>query len=438
MRILYFILFTTLNYALRIFYPRNKQVNSPKSFFGRTIYVSNHAASFMDPLVVAVLNRPIVFFMTRSDVFTTFSKPFLWACHMLPIYRQLDGQDTKGKNAKVFDKCTKILSYGRNLLIFGEGFTDDKFVRRLKPVKKGAARIGFQTLEKMDWKKNVYIAAIGCNYSNPNQMRSDLLISYSDKICLNDYREEFLKNPNKAISDVTKRIEELMQEQITYVQDIEQTDFHENIMILSRKGMNPDSFDRRLSLTSRWNYSRKLAKWLNKQDLENDHELLQLKADLDAYQKLLKRFKINDNLLYWKMTSKSRIPELLKIIFLFPLALIGMLHTAIPYIFIKRFVEKSFKRKVFWGSVKMILGVIILGFLNIPVIFLFYHFIYPSWTISILYYFSIGLTGLAAYMWAINLKRYKTKGVILKTNLDKLALKRTELAERIEKLSFEG
>lgn len=438
MRILYFILFTTLNYALRIFYPRNKQVNSPKSFFGRTIYVSNHAASFMDPLVVAVLNRPIVFFMTRSDVFTTFSKPFLWACHMLPIYRQHDGQDTKGKNAKVFDKCTKILSYGRNLLIFGEGFTDDKFVRRLKPVKKGAARIGFQTLEKMDWKKNVYIAAIGCNYSNPNQMRSDLLISYSDKICLNDYREEFLKNPNKAISDVTKRIEELMQEQITYVQDIEQTDFHENIMILSRKGMNSNSFDRRLSLTSRWNYSRKLAKWLNKQDLENDHELLQLKADLDAYQKLLKRFKINDNLLYWKMTSKSRIPELLKIIFLFPLALIGMLHTAIPYIFIKRFVEKSFKRKVFWGSVKMILGVIILGFLNIPVIFLFYHFIYPSWTISILYYFSIGLTGLAAYMWAINLKRYKTKGVILKTNLDKLALKRTELAERIEKLSFEG
>jgi hypothetical protein len=155
MRFFYLILKITLQYTTRIYYPRQKLVNSPKELFGRTIYVSNHAASFMDPLIVAGRRMPIVFFMTRSDVFTPVTKPILWAAHMLPIYREHDGEDTKGKNAEVFKKCAKIISFGRNLLIFGEGFTDDVFIRRLKPVKKGAVRIGFSALEELNWSKNI-------------------------------------------------------------------------------------------------------------------------------------------------------------------------------------------------------------------------------------------------------------------------------------------
>src|SRR5690554_1068762 len=151
MRFLYFIIHTVTSYSLLFFYKKVKVIRNPKRYLNRTIYVSNHAASFMDPLVIATQMRPIVFFMTRSDVFTTLMKPILWGAHMLPIYRQQDGVDTKVKNKKVFQKCAKILKGGRNLLIFGEGFTDDVFVRRLKPLKKGAVRIGFETLESLEW-----------------------------------------------------------------------------------------------------------------------------------------------------------------------------------------------------------------------------------------------------------------------------------------------
>jgi len=142
----YAIIYAVLSYTLRIFYPRRLTVNGPKERLGSTIYVSNHTASFMDPLVVARFAKPIVFFMTRSDVFTKTTTPFLTAVHMLPIYRQHDGEDTKKKNEEVFERCSTILKKGKNLLIFGEGFTDDVFIRRLKPVKKGAVRIGFLTL----------------------------------------------------------------------------------------------------------------------------------------------------------------------------------------------------------------------------------------------------------------------------------------------------
>lgn len=84
-------------------------VNPPRELMGRTIYVSNHPASFMDPLVSATLRQPIVFFMVRSDVFKTFSKPFFWMMHMLPIYRQQDGGDTKSATRRLFKDPPKYL-----------------------------------------------------------------------------------------------------------------------------------------------------------------------------------------------------------------------------------------------------------------------------------------------------------------------------------------
>ncbi len=430
MRYLYLTLKITLQYSLRIFYPRQKAINSPKHLLGRTIYVSNHANSFMDPLVVAGLRMPIVFFMTRSDVFTPAMRPITWGCQMLPIYREHDGEDTKGKNEEVFKQCARILSQGRNLLVFGEGFTDDTFIRRLKPVKKGAVKIGFQTLEELQWKKKIYIAAVGCNYSLPHEMRSDLLISTSERICLNDFREEFEENPNKVITTLTRRIEKMMQEQITHVADKNMAPFHEHIMMITRKGMNLENFDRSIPLEKRWRYSQKLANWLNEQDVENDEQLKALKDESAAYFTLLKRFRINEKYLYWKHFEGSRTKEILMMIFLFPFAIIGAFHAAIPYIITKRFVEKSFRRKVFWASAKLSMGKILMGLVNIPFIFVFYYYIFPSWWLAIAYYFSIGLTGLAAYMWFRYLRDFRIKGILMKTDTSKLFAKR----EKLEKL----
>jgi hypothetical protein len=434
MRIIYFLLKITLAYSLRIFYPRMKLNNSPKTYLGRTIYISNHAASFMDPLAIAAIRMPIVFFMTRSDVFTPITKPLLWACQMLPIYRQQDGDDTKGKNEAVFQKCKRVLSYGRNLLIFGEGFTDDTFIRRLKPVKKGGIRIGFMTLVDLKWKKKIYIAAVGCNYSDPNVMRSDLLISTSDRICLNDYREAYEENPNKIINELTKVIEKLMQEQITHVVKKEDAPFHENIMRLTRKGMNSQDFDRSIPLKKRWRYSQKLANWLNTKDLETDEALSAVKTEAEGYFKLIGRFKLDERLIFWKINHPNggRLKEVLLMILLFPTAILGVIHCAIPYILIKRFVKKAFRRKVFWGSVKLIFGMLAFGLLNIPFIFLFYYFGYPSWWLAFAYYAAIGLFGLSAYMWMVNFKDFKKKGVISKMDISKFISKREALVKNMQ------
>ncbi|MCO5258544.1 MAG: 1-acyl-sn-glycerol-3-phosphate acyltransferase [Crocinitomicaceae bacterium] len=435
MRFFYLSLKITLQYTLRIYYPRQKTINSPKEFFGRTIYVSNHAASFMDPLVVAGLRRPIVFFMTRSDVFTPITKPILWAAHMLPIYREHDGEDTKKKNQEVFQKCSKVLSFGRNLLVFGEGFTDDVFIRRLKPVKKGAVRIGFSTLEEINWKKKIYIAAVGCNYSDPNEMRSDLLVSTSHKICLNDYKEEYLSNANKVITDLTKQIERLMQEQITHVENKDFAPFHEDIMKITRKGMNARCSDTSIPLEKRWKYSQQLAHWMNAHCSEDNQPLMELKDELKTYFGLQKKMRLDEKYFYeYKTKNGSRLKEVLMMCLLTPFAILGLIHCGLPYYLVKRFVEKSFKRRVFWSSVKLLLAKISMGLLNIPFIFLFYHFVYPSYWLGFAYYASIGLFGLAAYMWFVNYKSFKIKGKMKALDIDKFWNKRENLVSKIKDL----
>ena len=434
MRLLYFILYISFQYTIRLFYKSIKLVNPPRERMGRTIYVSNHPASFMDPLVSAVLRQPIVFFMVRADIFNTYSRPFFWMVHMLPIYRQQDGGNTRIRNKATFQKSSEILNSGRNILIFGEGFTDDVFIRRLKPVKKGAIRMGFGALEDLNWSKKVYIAAVGNNYTEPNLMRSDLLIATSDKICLNDYHSAYKENPTLVTNELTRKVEELMREQITHVENLKWTNFHEQMMMITRKGMNAFSYDRGRSLKQRWKYSRSLANWLNsKSELTDSEE--QLKSELDGYFQGLKKRQLRDEFIYQKSIGRlSRGQELVKLISLLPFMLLGVLHLGAFYYGIKRYVEKSFKRRVFWGSTKMVIGMFAMGLFNLPMVWIFKAFIVDSWSLGILYYFAIGLFGLAAYEWFRSLNLFVEKGKVLQADVHQIIEKRRDLKERIERM----
>ena len=115
-----------------------------------------------------------------------------------------------------------------------------------------------------------------------------------------------------------------------------------------------------------------------------------------------------------------------------PFALLGIFQCAIPYLITKRYVEKTFKRKVFWGSVKFIMGQIVVALIAIPQIFMFYYFIYPSWWLAFLYFFSIGITGLSAYEWVRAYKNYSAKKIILRTDLSDILKRKADLENDLQ------
>ena len=398
MRFIYFNFIIFLNYSLRLYFRKIQLVNPTRKFFGSTIYVSNHASAFMDPLIVSVFRRPIVFFMTRSDIFTKWNKPFLSSCHMIPIYRQHDGGNAAEKNKASFRKATDILSSNRNLLIFGEGLTDDVFERRLKPIKKGALRIGFTALESTNWEKKIQIVGIGCNYTNPNVMGSDLLIAESSPIVLNDYREQYEENPSKTINELNRILELKLSGELTHIELDQDFAFHEQVMKLNRKGMDPRCFEANLSLVERWKYSKSLAHFLNQFQGVYPEKLNNLRQEVSNYFELLNSKGMTEEHFY-QAHRKTNVWNRLAFVLLAPIALLGFVHAYIPYILVKRFVEKTFKRKVFWCSTKMVMTMILMQLFNLPILFLLPKFFdLPFWS-ALLYFMSIGLQSLVWYEW---------------------------------------
>lgn len=436
MRPFYFLLKVSLNISFRLFYKRFAVLNGHKELFGSTIYVSNHPNSFMDPIMIGAINKPIVHFMTRSDVFVWWLKPTLWAAHMLPIYRQQDGTDTKGKNTDVFKKVNQSLKMGRNILIFGEGFTDDTPIRGLKPVKKGPVRMGFGALEAINWSKDIYISGIGISYTDRNTIGSEFILNNGPKICLNDYKQAYKENPNKVINEVTKRVEKDMQNCIVYVANPKRYSLLENIMQITRKGYNHPNHDDRIPLIKRWEYARQLAGWINEHVTEESTEILALQKDLDAYFNLEKRMKIQDRFVVAKKQPElvSTLNNWLYLILMWPFAIIGFIHGFIPYIIAKKVTEKVMRRKVFWGSVKMMLGKLIGSIYNIPIIILLTKWYLPHWSLGVLYYFIAPVLWRLSYEYAHQFKEIRLKSKMKSVDLSKFEEKRADLEKRIREL----
>ena len=109
MKFVYLSFWILFNFGLRLYFKTVRTFNVKRKGLGRTIYVSNHPAAFMDPLVIALYGKRVVHFMARADVFKPLFRPIFTSAHMLPIYRQLDGGDTREKNRQVFLKTNELI-----------------------------------------------------------------------------------------------------------------------------------------------------------------------------------------------------------------------------------------------------------------------------------------------------------------------------------------
>jgi hypothetical protein len=122
--------------------------------------------------------------------------------------------------------------------------------------------------------------------------------------------------------------------------------------------------------------------------------------------------KISENNRYLKAHNKWNLfQNFCRFTILLPFAILGILHAGIPYILVKKFVEKRFKRDVFWASVKLILAMSIIGLINIPILFLGTK-LFPCLSLQeaslyvSLYFLSIGIFAYTAYECKLLISRF--------------------------------
>ncbi|MEQ9402019.1 MAG: 1-acyl-sn-glycerol-3-phosphate acyltransferase [Cyclobacteriaceae bacterium] len=166
----------------------------------------NHQNAFLDALLVGAFIPIPLYFLTRSDVFTWWSRPILKLLHMMPVYRIRDGYSSLHQNETIFKTCGRLFSKGESVLIFAEGNHGRDYY--LRPLTKGAARLAIQSQTEMD--KDLMVLPVGLNYFRHTQPGTKVILSFGEPISVNPYVNTWHNNSGKGLIKMRNAISEGM------------------------------------------------------------------------------------------------------------------------------------------------------------------------------------------------------------------------------------
>ena len=228
------------------------------------IFAPNHQNALMDDLAMVTTLKQQPFFVARADLFN--AKWIVWffkLAHMMPIWRIRDGYENLAKDQEVFDRCGEIISQGNTLSIFPEG--NHNAQRFLRPLKKGMARIAFQTEDRHDFKLGLKVIPTGLDFSHYDNVRGTLTVSYGTPVTITDLKDLYRSDPQAALKELNRRIRVNL---LPHMIDIPWLDLHDSVMFL------------RVMYGARFRELRKLPGKTLFDKFEGDKEMIRMIANL--------------------------------------------------------------------------------------------------------------------------------------------------------------
>lgn len=325
------------------------------------IFAPNHSNGFVDPVILPVYLRPKVRFFARGDVFK--GKVAKWILNQMnasPMYRMQEGFAEIKKNDKSFEECRRLLTSNKPLLIFPEGLCVQQ--RRVQPLKKGLSRIVFQTLESIDYSKDIFVLPVGLNYQDAPRFRSKVFIEVGAPISIKEYEEKYKLDKVRTINDFTKQLEEKLKEHAYHIANPENDDLVANIEELYTHQVLKDNGLKSIHLKNHSIASTEIISMVNVLDEKRPALISQLKTKLAAYINLLNANKLRDHLLREESINKMNFGTFLLeylIIYLgMPIYFIGLVLNFPPYFIAREFANKKVRKNEFYASFRANLSLI--------------------------------------------------------------------------------
>lgn len=367
------------------------------------IFAIVHQNALMDALAVLYNLKGQPVFLARSDIFR---KPFvakiLYDMKILPIYRIRDGISNLKQNDAIFNKTIDVIKNKNGLFILPEGFHEG--ARRLKPLKKGIARIAFQADEASDFTLRIKLIPVGLDYSDYMNIQSTLIINFGEKIELSDFYDLYRENPAKGMNALLEKLSEKMKELIVNIENREHYKLINELREIYKFRMAEHLSHKPKRQPEKFFADQKLVKILENIYKENPEKIRELDSKVTQYARGVKKMKFR----YWIFEKKIHpLPILfLKSIFFIlfsPVYLWGLIHNYLPYK-IPVLLVKPIKDVQFHSSFKFVISFVlfILYYLIIFVVLLLV--INPLW-IKLLYIISIPLSGIFAFKYYIMAKK---------------------------------
>ncbi|TVR81766.1 MAG: hypothetical protein EA409_06380 [Saprospirales bacterium] len=180
-----------------------------------SIFAVNHPSAFLEPTLIATHVSFPVHFLTRGDVF---NRKFLWffnATNQVPVFRFKDGFNQLRNNQDSFERCYSKLLDGAKLLIFCEGSM--KWIKRMRGVQPGAAKLAFGTLELRS-DLPLVIHPVGVNYDDHTRFRSDVMVEIGDPVEVATFWEEYNVNGRSAIKALTAEVHKGLANSVLHIE----------------------------------------------------------------------------------------------------------------------------------------------------------------------------------------------------------------------------
>ena len=396
---------------------------------GPVIFAPNHQNALMDALAVLFTYKRQMVFMARSDIFKKgIFERILTFLKILPIYRIRDGYAALQSNEEIFDQTVALLGNGTPLVILPEGNHAGR--RRLRPLKKGIARIAFQAESARDFKLGIQIVPVGLDYSHYARPGGELLVTYGQPIDVSTYASLYRENPAKAhkalLHELSTRLSSLMV-------DIQSEDHYEMIdtirhcypyALLSERGEPATTWNRH---KAELETVELLEKWLNSHP--EPQEVLRLSEQAGAYREALEGHALEyRNMGEGRMPWWKTIAQGVLFLLFFPAFVYGLLNNILPAL-VPNMVVRRVKDVQFHST--FIFGLAIVTF---PLMYalqtLLFSLIAPLPPVYTLWYLvSLPISGIVAMRYRLLWRRY-----LARVRLVMLSVFRRSVYQRITEM----
>ncbi|MDA3905403.1 MAG: 1-acyl-sn-glycerol-3-phosphate acyltransferase [Bacteroidales bacterium] len=368
------------------------------------IFTGNHQNALMDALVFLFTAKSRMVFMARSDIY---KKPFIGAIlyflRMLPIFRIKDGFSEVKKNDKIFQKTIDVIKNKIGLVIMPEGNHGDK--RRLRDLKKGFARIAFQTEEANDFQLNMQVIPVGIDYSNYENFRSELFVNFGKPIPVSDYYESYKNAPAIAINQIKEQLAESLIPLMVQIKSEKHYDLYNELREIYKNEMIEKMGFPSSEQPFKLQTDKELISRL--EIFEEEHP-----EQMDSFQKMVLRYrdniqkqKLSYNIVREKTCSNiGLLGKLLLLVLASPIFLIGWILNYIPF-GLSIYIGLKMKDPQFKSSVKFVISMIfwpLFHFLETLIVW----FIFKDWTIVLGFFVAMPILGILARGYWVSFKKY--------------------------------
>ncbi len=414
---------------------------------GPVIFAINHPNNLLDTLIVAGKFKPRIYFLGTGALFRNrLASLFLTSAGIIPVYRQEDSSEYKGKNRETFRACYETLEQRRMLGIYPEGTTHADW--QVKKIKTGAARILLETEKRNAYKLGIKLIPIGLNFSSRKKFRTSVIVSVGEPVTAAPFFAGYEAGDFSAVEGLTSKLQKAMEAQVKHLSKASFQEFVSKLDFFYREDIiNSLTAGKQIEKTEidKLRLSKKLIEGVEYYAKKQPEIINTIWDKMEAYQQKLKKVHLRDQQIRRDVEKNIKPLRYLRIGFIgflgLPIFLYGLINNYIANFFPSRLSTWMANKETDIATIRVVSGILSFGLFYALQTFAVYSF----WgvVVALIYLVSLPFSGFFVLSFRKFYKRYSENvrlGFLLikhRNFIDRLKEQRAAIIAELDALSEE-